>query len=50
MIRTINTAIFPVGSKTGTKKMLTFKRMEDFSLKLQYKDMGSPWVLICFTF
>jgi len=42
MIRTINTAIFPAGSKTGTKKMLTFKRTEDFSLKLQYKDIGSP--------
>ena len=48
MIRTINTVIFPAGSKTGTKKTLTFKRTEDFSLKLQYKNIISPWVLDCF--
>jgi hypoxia up-regulated 1 len=47
MIRTINTVIFPTGSKTGTKKTLTFKRTEDFSIKLQYKNAVSPWVLTC---
>ena len=35
--RTINTLIFPAGSKTGTKKTLTFKRQDDFSVKLAYK-------------
>ena len=35
--RTINTLVFPVGSKTGTKKTLTFKRSDDFSVKLAYK-------------
>ncbi|OBZ74655.1 Heat shock protein 17 [Grifola frondosa] len=35
--RTINTMIFPTGSKTGSKKTLTFKRQDDFSLKLAYK-------------
>ncbi|KAH9920858.1 actin-like ATPase domain-containing protein [Epithele typhae] len=29
--RTINTLVFPVGSKTSTKKTLSFKRTEDFS-------------------
>jgi len=42
MIRTINTVIFPIGSKTGTKKTLTFKRTEDFTIKLQYKDAVAP--------
>lgn len=35
--RTINTLVFPVGSKAGTKKTLTFKRSDDFSVKLAYK-------------
>ena len=35
--RTINTLVFPAGSKTGTKKTLTFKRTDDFSVKLAYK-------------
>jgi len=42
MIRTINTVIFPPSSKTGTKKTLTFKRTEDFAVKLQYKNTVSP--------
>ncbi|KAI0742863.1 actin-like ATPase domain-containing protein [Daedaleopsis nitida] len=35
--RTINTLVFPAGTKTGTKKTLTFKRQDDFSVKLAYK-------------
>ena len=35
--RTINTLVFPAGTKTGTKKTLTFKRTDDFSVKLAYK-------------
>lgn len=35
--RTINTLVFPVGSKTNTKKTLTFKRQDDFKVKLTYK-------------
>ncbi|TFK82826.1 actin-like ATPase domain-containing protein [Polyporus arcularius HHB13444] len=35
--RTINSLVFPTGSKTGTKKTLTFKRQDDFSVKLAYK-------------
>jgi hypoxia up-regulated 1 len=40
--RTINTLLFPAGSKVGTKKTLTFKRQEDFSLWLDYKSPPSP--------
>lgn len=36
--RTISNTIFPAGSKVGTKKTLTFKRKEDFSLFIDYKD------------
>ncbi|KAF7307842.1 hypothetical protein MKEN_01144500 [Mycena kentingensis (nom. inval.)] len=36
--RTITTLIFPAGSKTGTKKTLTFKRKEDFVINFDYKD------------
>ena len=35
--RNINTLIFPANTKTGTKKTLTFKRQEDFKLRLAYK-------------
>ncbi|KAL4245181.1 Heat Shock Protein 70 (HSP70) [Abortiporus biennis] len=40
--RTINTLVFPSGSKTGTRKTLTFKRKDDFSLKLTYKQQIIP--------
>ncbi|KAF8900168.1 Hsp70 protein-domain-containing protein [Gymnopilus junonius] len=40
--RTITTLIFPAGSKVGTKKLLTFKRKEDFSLYLDYKNPVAP--------
>ncbi|KAJ8461803.1 hypothetical protein ONZ45_g18168 [Pleurotus djamor] len=40
--RTISTVIFPTGSKTGTKKTLTFKRKEDFSIWLDYKTPVAP--------
>lgn len=43
--RTINTLIFPAGSKVGTKKTLTFKRQEDFSVQLQYKRLVAPYAL-----
>ncbi|KAJ7585017.1 Hsp70 protein-domain-containing protein [Mycena floridula] len=36
--RTITTLIFPAGSKVGTKKTLTFKRKEDFTIHLDYKN------------
>ncbi|KAF7321064.1 hypothetical protein HMN09_00193800 [Mycena chlorophos] len=36
--RTITTLIFPAGSKTGSKKTLTFKRKEDFVINFDYKD------------
>jgi|ERR1700722_8769300 len=42
--RTINTVIFPAGSKVGSKKTLTFKRKEDFSLWLDYQNPVSPFV------
>lgn len=35
--RTINTIVFPAKSKAGTKKTLTFKRHDDFSVKLAYR-------------
>ncbi|KAF8999790.1 Hsp70 protein-domain-containing protein [Cyathus striatus] len=43
--RSITTLIFPAGSKTGTRKTLTFKRKEDFSIFLDYKNpiaLGFP--------
>ncbi|KAI0772399.1 actin-like ATPase domain-containing protein [Trametes elegans] len=40
--RTINTLVFPSGSKTGTKKTLTFKRHDDFTVKLAYKAPPAP--------
>ncbi|TFY61102.1 hypothetical protein EVJ58_g4721 [Rhodofomes roseus] len=40
--RTINTLIFPAGTKTGTKKTLTLKRTDDFPLKLAYKSPPAP--------
>jgi hypoxia up-regulated 1 len=35
--RTINTLVFPAGSKVNTKKTLTFKRKEDFKIVMAYK-------------
>ena len=42
--KTITTTIFPPGSKTGSKKTLTFKRRDDFSIKLLYKKTPSVYV------
>ena len=40
--RTISTVVFPTGSKAGTKKTLTFKRKDDFSLQFAYKNQLVP--------
>ncbi|KAL6308933.1 actin-like ATPase domain-containing protein [Sparassis latifolia] len=40
--RTISTLVLPSGSKTGSKKTLTFKRTDDFSVKLEYKTSPAP--------
>lgn len=40
--RMISSVIFPAGAKTGSKKTMTFKGSEDFTLKLQYKNPKSP--------
>lgn len=40
--RTINTLVFPTGSKHGSKKTLTFKRKDDFTLQLSYKTPPVP--------
>ncbi|KAJ8582405.1 actin-like ATPase domain-containing protein [Rhizopogon salebrosus TDB-379] len=37
--RTIHTAVLPGGSKHGTRKTLTFKRQDDFSVMLNYPDV-----------
>ncbi|PCH43121.1 actin-like ATPase domain-containing protein [Wolfiporia cocos MD-104 SS10] len=42
--RTINTLVLPSGSKTGSRKTLTFKRSDDFSVKLAYKAQPAPCV------
>jgi len=42
--RVINTVIFPAGSQVGSKKTLTFKRKEDFSVWLDYKHAVAPFV------
>lgn len=49
-VRTINTLIFPAGSKTSTKKMLTFKHTDDFAVKLEYKSQPAPLVDIFFIY
>lgn len=41
-LRTINTAVFPSGSKYGSKKVLNFRRKEDFTLSLGYKHPEQP--------
>jgi len=43
--RSITTLIFPAGSTVGSKKVLTFKRKEDFSIFLDYKTPVAPYVL-----
>lgn len=40
--RVITTTIFPRGSKTDTRKTLTFKRKDDFKISFQYKDVPAP--------
>ncbi|KAG6864109.1 hypothetical protein C0991_012444 [Blastosporella zonata] len=40
--RSISSLIFPAGSKTGSKKTLTFKRKEDFALYFDYKHLIAP--------
>jgi hypoxia up-regulated 1 len=40
--RSISSSIFPAGSKTGTKKTMTFKRKEDFDIFLDYKTAPAP--------
>ncbi|KAJ7756232.1 Hsp70 protein-domain-containing protein [Mycena metata] len=40
--RTITTLIFPAGSKVGTKKILTFKRKDDFVINFDYKTAPAP--------
>ena len=42
--KTITSTIFPPNSKTGSKKTLTFKRKDDFSIKLLYKK--TPFVCV----
>lgn len=36
--RTINTVVFPAGSKVGSRKTLTFKRKDNFAIRLNYKN------------
>ena len=43
-MRTINTLVFPSGSKHGSKKTLTFKHKDDFVLRLGYKGVPAPCV------
>lgn len=40
--RTISSTLFPAGSKVGTKKTMTFKRKEDFSIDFDYKHEPAP--------
>ncbi|EMD35137.1 hypothetical protein CERSUDRAFT_116612 [Gelatoporia subvermispora B] len=35
--RTLSTLVLPAGSKTGSKKTLTFRRTEDFTVNLSYQ-------------
>ncbi|KAH8079815.1 heat shock protein 70 family [Cristinia sonorae] len=36
--RTINTVVFPAGSRVGSRKTLTFKRKDNFAIQLNYKN------------
>jgi hypoxia up-regulated 1 len=40
--RSITTLVFAAGSKVGTKKVMTFKRKEDFTIYLDYKTSVAP--------
>ncbi|KAF9221713.1 actin-like ATPase domain-containing protein [Gyrodon lividus] len=40
--RNINSLVFPKGTKYGARKTLSFKRKEDFSLWLDYKNEVAP--------
>ena len=40
--RTITTLVFAAGSKVGTKKVMTFKRKEDFTIHFDYKTPIAP--------
>jgi len=40
------TTIFPPGSKTGSKKTLTFKKEDDFSIELLYRKIPFVCVLM----
>jgi len=40
--RTITSTAFAEGSKTGTKKTLTFKRKDDFKISFAYKEAPAP--------
>jgi hypoxia up-regulated 1 len=40
--RSITSVVFPAGSKLGTKKTMTFKRKDDFTLHLDYKHLIAP--------
>jgi hypoxia up-regulated 1 len=42
--RTITTLVFPAGTRVGTKKTMTFKRRDDFTISLNYKDVVTPYV------
>lgn len=43
--RTINTLVFPSGSKYGGKKTLSLRRKDDFTLQLNYKSSLVPYVI-----
>lgn len=47
--RQIHSLVFPAGSKTGSKKTMTFKRKDDFPLTLQYHSAPLPWVFYDFS-
>lgn len=36
--RTLHSVVFPAGSKVGSKKTMSFKRKDDFTVQLGYKD------------
>lgn len=44
-VRTITSVIFAKGSKLGTKKVVTFKRKEDFEIDLGYTASPGPYVV-----
>lgn len=44
--RSITSVVFPAGSKVGTRKVMTFKKREDFTIYFDYKYAPATYVYL----